>query len=117
MSTDGSLETLNSNLQSHFSAQVILVNHEKRLAVDIACSNIAISFNMLYLSVYQLIKQHIEDNTTIGKALCASRKERELVSNPGVNDEFQESDYSAAHFELRLVIDLIKQTIQQKRTT
>jgi hypothetical protein len=39
-----------------YSAKVVIVNHEKRLQVDTASSNIAIKYNMLYLSVHQLIK-------------------------------------------------------------
>lgn len=35
-----------------FKARVILVNHEKRIDVDTACSNLAIKYNMLYVSVY-----------------------------------------------------------------
>ena len=57
--TDDSKETTISNVRNLFSAQVVLVNHERRLQVDTACSNIAIKFNMLYLSVHQLIKEHI----------------------------------------------------------
>jgi hypothetical protein len=29
-----------------------MVNHDPRLPVDIACSNLAIKYNMLYLSVH-----------------------------------------------------------------
>jgi len=32
--------------------RVILVNHEKRLSVDTTCANLAIKYNMLYLSAY-----------------------------------------------------------------
>jgi hypothetical protein len=52
ISTDGSLETTINGLKKHFSAKVIIVNHEKRLDVDTTCSNLAIKYNMLYLSVY-----------------------------------------------------------------
>lgn len=66
ISTDGSLETTLNGLKKQFSAKVIIVNHEKRLDVDTTCSNLAIKYNMLYLSVYQLIKQQITTNTHIG---------------------------------------------------
>ena len=59
--------------------RVILVNHEKRLSVDTTCSNLGIKYNMLYISVYQLIKQHIEENTSFGKALLATKKPREML--------------------------------------
>jgi hypothetical protein len=52
LNTDGSLETTLNNLRGLFSARVIIVNHEKQLDVDTTCSNLAIKYNMLYLSVY-----------------------------------------------------------------
>jgi hypothetical protein len=53
---------------------VILVNHEKRIEVDTACSNLAIKYNMLFLSVYQLIKDEITAETVLGRALAHSRR-------------------------------------------
>lgn len=79
ISTDGSLETTLSNLRNNFSAKVIIVNHEKRLDVDTNCSNLAIKYNMLYLSVYQCIRMNICNNTPIGKELVASKKVRNIV--------------------------------------
>jgi hypothetical protein len=52
LNTNDSLETTCNNVKSLFSAKVIIVNHEKRLHVDTCCSNLAIKYNMLYLSVY-----------------------------------------------------------------
>jgi hypothetical protein len=57
--TDVSMETLQGNLRGQFAAKVVIVNHEKRLSVDSQCANLATKYNMLYLSVYQLIKIHI----------------------------------------------------------
>jgi len=67
--TDVALEITIRNLRTSFSARVIIVNHEKNLAVDTTCSNLAIKYNMLYLSVYQLIKNSIENNSVIGQQL------------------------------------------------
>lgn len=67
LSTDCSFETTLKNLKGLFSAKVILMNHEKRLNVDTTCSNIAIKYNMLYISVYQTIREHILNNTPMGK--------------------------------------------------
>jgi len=50
--TGCSKESLTEEIRSSFCAKVILVNHEKRYDVDIACSNLAIKNNMLYFSVY-----------------------------------------------------------------
>ena len=59
LQTDLSLESIIAFLRNMYSAKVVIVNHEKRLQVDTASSNIAIKYNMLYISVYQLIKQSI----------------------------------------------------------
>mmetsp|Transcript_15594 Transcript_15594/g.19612 ORF Transcript_15594/g.19612 Transcript_15594/m.19612 type:complete len:254 (+) Transcript_15594:1854-2615(+) len=64
-----SKENLTSQIRAQFSAQVILVNHEKRIDVDTACSNLAIKYNMLYMSVYQLIRSEITAETELGRAL------------------------------------------------
>jgi len=53
------MEGATKKLRDIFSAKVILVNHEKRLDIDTVCSNLAIKYNYLYISVYQLIRQHI----------------------------------------------------------
>jgi hypothetical protein len=118
LNTNESLETTLSNLKGMFSAKVIIVNHEKNLLVDTVCSNLAIKYNMLYLSVYQLIKAHITGNTSMGKSLMATRKIRELTPETMSNaDNFQEHEYSAVHYDMELVIKLIQATISEKRTT
>jgi len=50
--TDLSEDSIVPELKNNFEAKVILVNHEKRLTVDTTCANLAIKFNLLYLSVY-----------------------------------------------------------------
>ena len=55
LDTGVSKESLVAEIRSQFSCKVILVNHEKRIDVDTACSNLAIKYNMYYMSVYQLI--------------------------------------------------------------
>ena len=72
--TGVSKETLGAQIRSQFCIKVILVNHEKRLSVDVVCSNLAIKYNMLFLSVYQLIKNEIESNTAMGKQLLTTKK-------------------------------------------
>ena len=69
LDTSGSLETTKRKLKAAFSPKVILINHEKRLGVDVTCANLAIKFNLLYISAYQLIRQHIEGQTEWGKKL------------------------------------------------
>ena len=54
--TDITEETLVKELKNIFALKVILVNHEKRLTVDTTCANLAIKYNLIYISVYQLIK-------------------------------------------------------------
>ena len=76
--TGVSKETLISDIKAQFSAKVILVNHEKRIDVDTACSNLAIKYNMLYLSVYQLIRSEIMAQTQLGIALEHSRRQKQI---------------------------------------
>jgi hypothetical protein len=47
-----SVEGLTKDLNSKFSPKVVLVNHEKQLGVDNSCSNLAIKYNMIYISAY-----------------------------------------------------------------
>ena len=106
--TTDTMEGCNKALKNIFSAKVVLVNHEKRLDVDIVCSNLAIKYNFLYISVYQLIRQHIQERTDMGKALLACKKPKALNDSvryaDGAEDEFEEQEYSAAHFDLKMVL-------------
>lgn len=52
LNTDNSLETTTKDLMGLFSPQIILVNHEKKLNVDTVLSNLALKYNMIYISVY-----------------------------------------------------------------
>ncbi len=117
LSTDCSFETTLKNLKALFSAKVILLNHEKRLNVDTTCSNIAIKYNMLYISVYQTIREHILGNTSIGKQLLASKKPKLLSQiSEELSDPYEETQYSAVHFDYKLVTKLICDTIAEKRS-
>lgn len=77
-SSEVSEETLTQEILEKFAPKVILVNHEKRLTVDTTCANLAIKYKFLYISVYQTIKQHIENNTEFGKRLLATKKPKEI---------------------------------------
>lgn len=117
--TDVSAESLTSNIAEKFKAKILIVNHEKRLTVDAQCCNLATKYGMLYISVYQLIKHHIENCTEWGKKLEACRKSKDLSSAvlvaEGIKDEFNEAAYSAVHFSFTTVVDMINDTISQKR--
>ena len=116
LSTDTSLETTTAALRQLFQPKIILLNHEKRLGTDTTCSNLAIKYNLIYLSVYQIIKQHIEANTEWGERLKLTKREKALNVMTQVRDEFAESDYSPALFDQNLVMALLKHTIAEKRT-
>lgn len=78
LATHHSLETTQTALKGKFAPKVVLVNHEKRLGVDTTCANLAIKYNMIYISVYQLIKSNIESKTPWGLKLQASKREKAL---------------------------------------
>lgn len=94
-----SIESLAKELNNNFSAKVVLVNHEKSVPVDSVCSNVAIKYNMLYISAYQVIKKHILDKDEWGQKLEANRKNRELIQQMHMRDEHEEYLYSPVHFE------------------
>ncbi len=97
---------MTADVRSKFCAKVILVNHEKRIEVDTACSNLAIKYNMLYMSVYQLIKQEICAETALGRALLSSRRQKGMDFGPVAKDvdPFEEAEYSAVHFDQTLIM-------------
>jgi len=112
----GSIESLSKELNNNFSAKVVLVNHEKTILIDNTCANIAIKYNMLYISAYQIIKKHILEKTAWGQKLEANRKDRPLVQQLYQRDEHEEFIYSPVHFDLHLVMRLLKETITEKTT-
>jgi len=114
--TDGSIETTTKELNGRFSPKVILVNHVKSLPVDTACANIAIKYNMVYISAYQVLKEHIQANTAWGKKLTATRSTKEVSGDLMVRDEFNEAMFSPMHYDLPLVMQLLKETITEKGT-
>jgi hypothetical protein len=115
--TDASSEETQAKaLKKLLRPRVILVNHEKRLGVDTTCANLALKYSMIYLSVYQLLRQHISEGTPLGQRLLATKKPRAIVLNTQTKDEFDEAEYSAAHFDLSLVLEVVRHTLQQVRT-
>lgn len=111
MNTSTSVESTMKELQMKISPKVVLVNHEKKLGVDTTCANLAIKYNMIYISAYQVIRQHIESNTEWGKKLVASKKEKSIDTSLAGRDEFKEADYSPVHFDIVNVMTLLKETI------
>ena len=103
-----------AELRKKFSARVILVNHAPGLKVDVPCSNLSIKYNMLYISAYQLIKNHICGNTELGQRLKSCRKQVELVNNS--DDSLGECEFNPAHFDLHLVMEVIADCISKSRT-
>lgn len=96
------------------------MNHEKRISVDTACSNLAIKFNMLYMSVYQLIKNEVQAETTLGLALAQSKREKNMsfgASSADAEDPFDEAAFSAVHYDQTLVMQLVQQKIAECRTS
>ena len=70
---------------------------------------------MLYVSVHQLIKEHIQKGTHAGKTLMQSYQPKELHgAKNGNKDEFE---FSAVHYDTATVIALIKDHIQNTRNT
>ena len=109
-----SVESFTKDLNNKFSSKVVLVNHEQTIGVDNTCSNLAIKYNMIYISAYQCIKHHIENKTDWGLKLCANRKEKGVVLEKV--DDFMEQLYSPVHFDMSIIMQLMKETISSKTT-
>ena len=109
--TGASLETTTTRILSSFAPQVILVNHEKRLAIDTPCANLAIKYNMIYISAYQVIAEHVKNNTAWGKQLTTTKRAKALKLPADEDDLFKEGEFSPALYDQKLVIDLIRNTI------
>jgi hypothetical protein len=92
----------------------MIVNHEKRLGIDTTCSNLALKYNMIYISAYQLIKNHITNGTDWGQKLVACQKNKEIQLTTQVRDEFNEHEYSPVHFDKQVIMDLLKFTINKE---
>lgn len=119
LQADKSYESTVADIKGLFCAKVVLVNHDPRLAVDTPCSNLAIKYNMVYISVHQLIRQHINDGTAYGKQLLKSRSQRNLSKSfhmVSMVDKHDEMQFSAVHFDIHLVMKLLVSTIGEKRT-
>lgn len=89
MNASGTKESMCAALKAITCAKIVLVNHDPRLPVDVSCANLAIKYNMLYLSVHQIIKENITKCTSFGLRLVASKEERQLseaFSQVGVVD-------------------------------
>lgn len=106
-----SADNMQSQINDEMSPKVILVHHDKRLSSDTTCANLAIKYNLIYISVYQLIKKHIEEKTEFGLQLLATKKPRDIKINSQTRDEFEEATYSAVHFDQSLVLKLVKHTV------
>lgn len=52
LDTAQSLEGTIEQVKGIFAPKIVLVNHEKSIFVDTQCANMAIKYNMMYISVY-----------------------------------------------------------------
>lgn len=116
-STDKPLEAVTAEIKTKFSPGIIVVKHDQQLAVDSACSNLSLKYNMLYISAYQLIREEIENHTPLGQKLEASKIARELSQSVKQAGEFQHELYNPVHYDPTLVYELVNKMIAEKRTT
>jgi len=110
LKTDKSDESVKTDLTGLFRAKIVIVNHSPSLQVDTPCANLAIRYNMLYLSVHQLIRENIKNNTKMGEKLLLSKQSRQLSEafhQVGVMDAHDEMQYSAVHFDIHCVMELL----------
>jgi hypothetical protein len=113
LATDDSLETTTNKLQALFNPQILLVNHDQTLNTHTTCCNLSLKHNMLYLSVYQVIKEQIASDTEFGRKLLLTKRDKKLDLNERVKDEFEEGQYSPADtfFGFDTIDDLNSETV------
>lgn len=58
----------------------------------------------------------MEGNTEFGKKLAATKRHKEISLTTQVRDEFNEAEFSAVHYNQKLVMELINHTIAENRT-
>lgn len=109
--TEGKEEDVVRDLIAKFTPKVVLVNHEKWLHVDTPAANLAIKYDMIYMSAYQVIRSNIENKTDFGEKLVKSRKGKEIATSLLARDDFREKDFSPVHYDMDLVMQLLKHTI------
>jgi hypothetical protein len=98
-----------------FAPKILIFNHHKYILTDALLANISWTNNIVYLSVYQLIKEEIQKKSDLGIKLLNSKRERMLKEEYYGKDEFNEAEYCPAYFSLNLVIELIKMKLKQLR--
>lgn len=117
MNTENKIEEVTNEIRNTFAPKIVLINHEKALPVDTVCSNLALKYNFLYLSVYQLIKDNVTKKTELGVKLAATKRNRKFApSFSQIRDDFDERTYSPIHYDMALVTQLIKKTINERLT-
>lgn len=107
---------MHNGIKKKFAPCIMMVKHDKKFAVDNSCANLSIKYNMLYISVYQLIQREIENHTEWGQKLTNSKNARDLAEEYKKQDEFLEEQYSPVHYESGLVHQLINKAIADRRT-
>ena len=66
--------------------------------------------------MYQLIREHVRKNSPLAQKLMAGRNPgRQVVLDYTMKDEFEETEFSAALFELPAVLEMVKQRIDEVR--
>lgn len=111
LTPDASIETSKKELLALFSPQVVLVNHDKALDVDTICANLALKYNMLYISAYQVIADHVQKKTKWGELLSSTKRIPTVANQEDGEDLFNESTYSPALYDLKLVLELMRTTV------
>ena len=105
-----------SMAQAHFQPKIVLLSHEKRFQTDTPAANLSLRHRFLYISVYQLIREHVRKNSPLAQKLMAGRNPgRQVVLDYTMKDEFEETEFSAALFELPAVLEMVKQRIDEVR--
>ena len=94
-----------------FEPKIILLTHEQSINIDITLRNLSIKHGFIYIPLLEIIKEEILTDTLIGKELKQTRKMKKL------DEESPDFEFYPMHYEINLLIQLVRNIINKLRTT
>ena len=100
-------ESTLQEMKGLFEPDLILITQHANIVTDDILTNFSIKYDFLYIPLHTIIKTEIHNNSEIGKELKRTRKFRNTVEKT--------EEYCPVHYETKLLIALVKDTIKKLR--
>jgi len=104
LNTDTTEEELKNSIREVFEPKLVLLKWDGDRSISEVFVNLALKYSFLYISIPELIKYETSQRTPIGIELLQTKKPKELIV---------EDSYSAAHYENRLILRLLKENMKR----